>query len=206
MNSMETISVDDRELQIYVTSLGPDSSLGMLLVHAWWGFNECFKDICDRLAKEGFLVVAPGLYHGDVASTIDEADALSSELDAARAIEEVSAAFEYLRNHQRLANGLGVMAASMGVYYALSVVQDQPDDIDSAVLLYGTSDGEYKETSRLFSDTLQRTTSLRVSPMPKRFGSDCRPETARSPSTHILIPDTGSSNRIGWNTTKTPPS
>lgn len=147
MNSMETISVDDRELQIYVTSPGSDSSPGLLLVHAWWGFNECFRDICDRLAEEGFLVVAPDLYHRDIASTIDEADALSSELDATRAVEEVSAAFEYLRNHQRLANGLGVMAASMGVYYALSVVQDQPDDIDAAVLLYGTSDGEYEETS-----------------------------------------------------------
>lgn len=147
MNSTESISIDDRELQLYTTSPGSDSYPGILLVHAWWGLNECFRTICDRLASEGFLVVAPDLYYGNIASTIDEADAMSSELDAIRAIEDVSAAFDYLQNHQQLANGLGVMAASMGVYYALRVVQDRPDDIDAAVLFYGTSDGDYEGTS-----------------------------------------------------------
>ena len=147
MSSMESISINDRELQLYVTSPGSESYPGIFLVHAWWGLNECFRDICDRLAKEGFLVVAPDLYHGNVASTIDEADAMSSKLDITRASEDVSAAFGYLRNHQQLVNGLGVMAVSMGVYYALRVVQNRPDDIDAAVLFYGTSDGDYEETS-----------------------------------------------------------
>ncbi|WP_254532726.1 dienelactone hydrolase family protein [Natrinema gelatinilyticum] len=144
---MESISIDDRELPLYVTAPGSNSYPGILLVHAWWGFNECFRDICDRLASEGFLVVAPDLYHGDVASTTDEADAVSSALDATRAVEDVSAAFDFLRTHQRLANGLGVIAASMGVYYALRMVQDRPDDIDATVVFYGTSDGDYVETS-----------------------------------------------------------
>lgn len=147
MNSTESIPIDDRELQLYITSPGSNSYPGILLVHAWWGFNECFRDICDRLAREGFLVVAPDLYYGNVASTIDNADAMSSDLDATRTIEDVSAAFDYLRNHQRLSNGLGVMAASMGVYYALRMVQDQPSYIDAAVLFYGTSDGDYEGTS-----------------------------------------------------------
>lgn len=144
---MESISLDGRELPLYVTAPESNSYPGILLVHAWWGLNECFRNICDQLAGEGYLVVAPDLYHGDVASTIDEADAMSSDLDATRAIEDVSAAFGYLRDHQRLADGLGVMAASMGVYYALKMVRDRPDDIDAAVLFYGTSEGDFGGTS-----------------------------------------------------------
>lgn len=147
MDSMEHVGVDGRELPLYVTAPDSGAHPGMFLVHAWWGLNECFRDICDRVASEGFLVVAPDLYYGDVASTIDEADAMSSRLEPRQAIEDVSAAFEYLQNHHRRANGLGVMAASMGVYNALRVVQDRPDEIDAAVLFYGTSDGEYEGTS-----------------------------------------------------------
>lgn len=150
MHSIESVSIDDRELPLYVTAPDSGSHPGILLVHAWWGLNECFRDICDELAREGYLVVAPDIYHGDVASTIDEADVRSSELDATRAVEDVSSAFEYLHNHQRFANGLGVMAASMGVYFALRMVQDRPNDVDAAVILYGTSDGEYEGTSTAF--------------------------------------------------------
>lgn len=147
MGSMNFLSVGDRELPLYVTAPDSDSHPGILLVHAWWGLNECFRDIADRLSKEGYLVVAPDLYQGDVASTIDEADAMSSGLDVARAVEDINAAFDYLQQHRGHANGLGVMAASMGVYYALKLVQDQPDEIDATILLYGTSDGEYEGTS-----------------------------------------------------------
>ena len=147
MDSIDFVSVGDSELPLYVTSPDSGSHPGILLVHAWWGLNECFRDIAERLAREGYVVVAPDLYHGDVASTIEEADAMSSGLDVTRAVRDVDAAFEYLQQHQRLASGLGVMAASMGVYYALKLVQEQPDDIDAAILFYGTSDGEYEGTS-----------------------------------------------------------
>lgn len=147
MNSGETVPIDGRELEVYAAAPGSGGRPGLLLVHAWWGFNECFRDLCDRLASEGFLVVAPDLYHGEVASTVGEADEMSSTLDVTRAVEDTSAAFEYLRSHRRLADGLGVMAVSMGVSYALRLVQDSPDDVDAAVLFYGTSDGDYAGTS-----------------------------------------------------------
>lgn len=147
MDSLESVTVDDRDLELYAAAPDSDSHPGVLLLHPWWGFNECMRDACDRLAEAGFLVVAPDLYHGDVATTIEEAEAIESNLDVARVVDDIAAAFDYLRDHPRLAAGPGMVGFSMGVYYGLKVVRDRPNDVDAAVLFYGTSDGEYEGTS-----------------------------------------------------------
>ncbi len=33
----------------------------VIVLHAWWGLNQFFKNLCDRLAAEGFLAFAPDL-------------------------------------------------------------------------------------------------------------------------------------------------
>jgi carboxymethylenebutenolidase len=48
---------------------------GVLVFHAWWGLTPFFKSVCDRLAREGFVALAPDLYYGRTAATIEETDA-----------------------------------------------------------------------------------------------------------------------------------
>lgn len=147
MSSVESISVRDRDLELYVSAPDSNSHPGLVLLHPWWGYNECMQDICGRLADAGFLVVAPDLYHGEIAATIEQADTIESKLDVARVVDEIASALDYLRNHPRHAGDVGMVGFSMGVYYGLKVVRDRPNEVDAAVLFYGTSDGEYEGTS-----------------------------------------------------------
>jgi carboxymethylenebutenolidase len=38
----------------------------VVMIHEWWGLNQNIKDMANLLAKQGFLVLAADLYHGNV--------------------------------------------------------------------------------------------------------------------------------------------
>lgn len=119
---------------------------GVLVLHAWWGLNNTIRAFCSRLAEAGFTAFAPDLYHGKVASTIAEAEALGSALDEnfAQAKAEIAQAAEFLSQRSAQATpGLAVVAFSLGVYYALDLAAAHPERIRSVVLFYGSGDGDY---------------------------------------------------------------
>src|SRR2546430_12715549 len=51
---------------------------GVVVLHAWWGLTEPFRQVCDRLAEAGFMAIAPDLYPGKAATTVEEAQAFGS--------------------------------------------------------------------------------------------------------------------------------
>ena len=150
MNEYTAISAGDRSFRLYVATPKSESRPGVLVLHPWWGLNEFLRGVCDRLADAGFLVVAPDLYDGTVATTIEEAEAIESTLDGTHAIEDITAALEYLREHPRRTDGLGLVGFSMGAYYGLMVIENRPMVVDAAILFYGTNEGEYEETTTAF--------------------------------------------------------
>src|SRR4249920_2624453 len=88
------------------TGKGP----GVLVLHAWWGLNQTMKAQCDRLAGEGFVAFAPDLYHGKIAATVKEAEALSGDLDEGRAKADIADAVEFLGERaEPKTHGLGVV-------------------------------------------------------------------------------------------------
>jgi carboxymethylenebutenolidase len=136
-------------LAVPTTGTGP----GVLVLHAWWGLNDTIKALCTRLADAGFVAFAPDLYHGKVAKTIPEAEALGKALDTnyLQANAEIgdAAAFIYERAGQG-ARGLAVMGFSLGANYALDLAAADPEHIRAVVLFYGTGGGDWANSRATF--------------------------------------------------------
>jgi carboxymethylenebutenolidase len=126
----------------------------VLVLHPWWGLNDTMKSACVKLADEGFIVFAPDLHHGKIATTIAEAEALGGALDAntERAKREILEAAAFLRErvgrtpHKQ--NGIAVIGFSMGAYYALDLSVTHPELVDSVVVFYGSRPSSSEEFRR----------------------------------------------------------
>ncbi len=119
----------------------------VLVLHAWWGLNDTFRGLCDRLADAGYLAFAPDLYHGRVANTIDNAENLMRALDDAQAGADLAAATDFLYERGgRRAAGLAVIGFSMGANYALELAERDPARVGRVVLFYGTGRDEFSRS------------------------------------------------------------
>jgi carboxymethylenebutenolidase len=126
---------------------------GILVLHAWWGLNDTIKAFCTRLADSGFMAFAPDLYHGKVAESIDEAETLAKALDAnhRQAMNEITQATRYLRERAgQTGDGLAVIGFSLGAAYALDLSAADPESIQSVVLFYGTSPGDFNSSKAAY--------------------------------------------------------
>ena len=86
----------------------------VVLIQEWWGINDHIRDLEARLAKEGFLVLAPDLYHGRVTKDAGEAGKWMNELDSLQAVKEIAGAVAYLKEHARGNGKVAVMGFCMG--------------------------------------------------------------------------------------------
>jgi len=135
-----TVVQPDGYLALPKTSNGT----GVLVIHAWWGLNSFFKDLCRRLAREGFTAFAPDLYHGKVASTIAKATRLRDGLDRKQANKDLHNAVAYLQEIKAVTTlPLGVIGFSLGANFALGVSRQLPHAIGAVVCFYGTRSGDY---------------------------------------------------------------
>ncbi|MEW6286631.1 MAG: dienelactone hydrolase family protein [Chloroflexota bacterium] len=139
--------------QGFFTFPSTGSGAGVLVLHAWWGLNDTIKAFCTRLAESGFVVFAPDLYHGKVADTIPDAEALGSALDAnhLQAQAEIAEAAVFLHEHtQHTGRGLAVIGFSLGAYYALNLAASEPEYIRSVVLFYGTGPADHQNSKAAY--------------------------------------------------------
>ncbi len=91
---------------------------GVLVLQAWWGLTSVFTDVCDRLAAEGYVALAPSLYaDGATTAAIAEAEAV------------VQAAVDQLRGLLAMTGAqIGVIGSSLGAASVADAAGRRPRD------------------------------------------------------------------------------
>ncbi|MBV9291825.1 MAG: dienelactone hydrolase family protein [Frankiales bacterium] len=118
---------------------------GLLVIQEWWGLVPQIKRTCDRLAQEGFVALAPDLYHGDYAehTEMDKASELMQSLPPDRAARDMAGAIDYLISHQAVqGNAVGVIGFCMGGMLTLLIAALQGDKVRAAAPFYGAPLGD----------------------------------------------------------------
>jgi len=93
---------------------------GVVVIQEWWGLVDHIKDVADRLAREGFVALAPDLYHGREAGEPDQARKMAMDLELEDAARDMSGAVHFLLEHPRVEpKRLGAVGFCMGGSLAL---------------------------------------------------------------------------------------
>lgn len=115
---------------------------GVLVLHAWWGLNGTFRQVCQGLASEGFIALGPDLYgDGVVVDTVEEAERRTEALDVVRAEQAVLGALDRLALESK-AGRVGIVGFSLGAPYALWAARKRPAEASALVLFYGTGSAD----------------------------------------------------------------
>lgn len=93
---------------------------GVVVIQEWWGLVDHIRDVTDRFAEEGFVALAPDLFHGQAATEPDEARRLVMGLRMDRAAQDIQAAARYLvARAETDGRGVGTVGFCMGGSLAL---------------------------------------------------------------------------------------
>lgn len=137
-----TIGVKGQSTRAYLAA--PETGgPGVLMLHAWWGLNPFFTNLCDGLAEKGLTVLAPDMFQGQVAETIEAAEKLAKSSEDQVVNDIVIAAKDYLLAHT---NGkIGVIGFSFGAAWALVAGARDAGQISATVLFYGVYDVDFSK-------------------------------------------------------------
>ncbi|HEX6819060.1 MAG TPA: dienelactone hydrolase family protein, partial [Ktedonobacterales bacterium] len=126
----------------YLATPDADTGPGVIVLHAFWGLTEPFRQVCDRLAEAGYSALAPDLYRGETATTVERAQALGDALDAQeeRWRGDIVGAARFLQQytapHLEGQGKLALVGFSLGGAYALDMSVTLADRVAAVVVFY----------------------------------------------------------------------
>lgn len=110
----------------------------VIMIHEWWGLNDNVRAMAERLAAEGYIVLAVDLFGGNAATTpeaarqlmmraVENRDSVTSNLEQAYAFVTNTAG----------APRVGSLGWCFGGGWSLNTAMLFPGDLDAAVIYYG---------------------------------------------------------------------
>jgi carboxymethylenebutenolidase len=203
MGQMTRLQTSAGEADAYLAPARPSPGPPVLLLHPWWGLNQTIRDLADRLAGDGFTVMAPDMFGGTVLTTKDDAEANVKSLtdaDSQRIRADVLAALDHLlANPDSRGDRAGIIGLSFGAMEGTEVAGER-SDIGAVVMYYSgifeapagipylghfAEDDEFDDSAEVpdFEKTLHAGSAAHVYPGTKHwFIEGDRPEFDRDAS------------------------
>ena len=122
--------VDGTALRLTVAEpVGPARG-GIVVLHEARGMTDAVRGMVTGLAAEGWLTVAPHLYHRDDADELGEddgerVDAQVGRLESGAVMADTDTAFGWLADHEITADRMGVLGFDVGAVVALLVATER---------------------------------------------------------------------------------
>ena len=149
MGEMVTFPSNGHECQGYLAKPASGSGPGIVVIQEWWGLNDNIKGIADRFAAEGFVALAPDLYHGKVTKEPDEAGKLMMAMKLEEAVQELTGSVDHLKSlPAATGDKIGCTGFCMGGGLALYLATLKPE-IGACVPFYGVIPGAQPDFSKI---------------------------------------------------------
>jgi carboxymethylenebutenolidase len=104
---------------------------GIVVIQEAFGVNDHIKKVTDRIAAEGYVAIAPDIFHR-------EAERVIPYSEMPKAMEDVGAAIAHLKAESNVKGGsIGVVGFCMGGRLTYLTAAHHANDIKAAVPYYG---------------------------------------------------------------------
>ncbi len=139
------LMVGKEALGAYLAVPEAGSGPGVLVIHSWWGLTPFYGTLCERLAANGFVALAPDYYGGATAQNATEARRLRDKLNDRRADRLLAASAKYLSKLPK-ARGteIATLGVSLGCRWAMALAEAMPEEVAASVIFYGLQRSKYR--------------------------------------------------------------
>jgi len=109
---------------------------GVVVLQEWWGLEDHIRDVCERLAAEGFVALAPDLYRGETTTEPDEAEQKMMAMSMDQAERDMRGAVDHLAQQTGVhGEGIGTLGFCLGGGLAIWAATVNPK-VRAAVTYY----------------------------------------------------------------------
>jgi carboxymethylenebutenolidase len=143
-SSTVQLNTSDGKMDAYVAQPKDGGSYpGVVVIQEAFGVNDHIKKVTDRLAGEGYVAIAPDIFHREAERLIPYSDmskaiATLQRVQDPKAMEDVGAAIAHLKSQKNVKSGsIGVVGFCMGGRLTYLTAAHHANDVKAAVPYYG---------------------------------------------------------------------
>ena len=143
-NSTVQLNTSDGKMEAYVAQPKDGGTYpGIVVIQEAFGVNSHIKKVSERIAAEGYVAIAPDIFHREAEriipySEMPKAIATMQRVVDSKAMEDVGAAIAHLKSQSNVKSGsIGVIGFCMGGRLTYLAAAHHNKDVKCAVAFYG---------------------------------------------------------------------